>query len=464
LWDKEGVPLLEEYIRIPNQSLAYDKDWNSNGLQDKAAELLFNWAKKQPVKGLSISIEKLEGKSPMIFATVEGTDGKGGTVLMYGHFDKQPPLTGSWSEGLDPYIPVIRDGKLYGRGGADDGYSIIAALGSVAALQAHGIPHSRIVIMVEGSEESGSPHLEDYVNHLADRIGSPNLVVCLDSGCGNYEQFWITTNLRGLLAGVLKVKILNQAIHSGSGSGIVPSSFRITRQLLNRIENVETGDLLVPELYTKIPEARITQAKACAASIGQNYLTNPPLVAGAKTTSNNPEDLIISSTWKPTLSVTGVDGIPPLDKAGNVIRTHTSLMLSVRVPPGVDTDIAGAALKKILEKDPPYGAEVSFKVEKGAAGWESPALSPWLENSMNVASNAFFNKNANFIGEGGSIPFMGMLGRKFPQAQFVITGVLGPHSNAHGPDEFYHIDMGKKVSACVSKILSDQHTHFSNSQ
>jgi len=463
-WDEntgDVIQLMKDYISIPNLSPMFDTKWQENGLIDQATELLANWGKKRDLKGFALEIIKLDGMTPVIFATVDGTNGNdAGTILMYGHLDKQPPLTEAWDEGLHPYKPVIKDGKLYGRGGADDGYAICAALLSVEALQKQNIPHARVVIIIEASEESGSPHLPKYMEHLEDRIGTPNLIVCLDSGCGNYEQFWITTSLRGLIAGDLTVKVLDQALHSGAFSGLVPSSFRIMRQLLERLEDVNTGRVKVEALHREIPQQRIDQTKSCAQSLGKAIYTDLPMVKGCKPVTEDLVELLLNKTWRPTLCVTGVEGIPPLSTAGNVLRTHTALKLSIRIPPGVDAEAAGEAVKKVLLADPPYGAEVSFNLEKSASGWESPALADWLGDAMNKGSNYFFNKPANYIGEGGSIPFMGMLGAKYPQAQFAITGVLGPSSNAHGPNEFLHIDQGKKVTATVASILADHYNHF----
>jgi acetylornithine deacetylase/succinyl-diaminopimelate desuccinylase-like protein len=166
---------------------------------------------------------------------------------------------------------------------------------------------------------------------------------------------------------------------------------------------------------------------------------------------------VLNRTWRPALSLTGIDGIPPLSSAGNVLRPHTAVKLSLRLPPTVDGKRAGELLQELLLRDPPNGAHVSLKLEKSSSGWNAPALSPWLEKAIDDASQAFYGKPAMYMGEGGSIPFMGMLGEKFPGAQFMITGVLGPHSNAHGPNEFLHIPMGKKVTACVARVIADHH-------
>ena len=161
--------------------------------------------------------------------------------------DKQPEFTG-WADGLSPWEPVLRDGKLYGRGGADDGYAVFSSLTALRLLQEQKIPHARCVVLIEACEESGSYDLPHYVERLADRIGSPTLVVCLDAECGNYDQLWCTTSLRGNLVGDLVIEGLTEGIHSGAGTGIAPSVFRIARTLLARVESDVNGDLLIEEL------------------------------------------------------------------------------------------------------------------------------------------------------------------------------------------------------------------------
>jgi len=457
VWNESVIPTLEQYIRIPNQSPSFDPEWKTNGPLEKAANLMIEWVHQQHVPGLELELLKFPERTPLIFITIPGTNNVQETVLLYGHLDKQPPMTDSWESGLGPYNPVIRNGKLYGRGGSDDGYAIFAAISSLKAIQAQGVPHARCVIVIEACEESGSPDLPIYMEHLKSRIGVPSLIICLDSGCGNYEQFWITTSLRGLLVGELKVKILNEAVHSGSASGIVPSSFRIIRQLLSRLEDENTGEIKPREFYGDIPQSRAHQAKACATALGHTVYSEFPFVEGAKPVQSDITELILNRTWKPALSITGAEGLPTVKSGGNVLRTQTSLKVSLRLPPSVNATPASQFLKELLEKNPPYGAQVSYEPEKAGTGWNAPDLSKWLEESLERSSGTFYGKPTNFVGEGGSIPFMGMLGKSYPEAQFVVTGVLGPQSNAHGPNEFLHIDMAKKVTCCVAHILSDHY-------
>ncbi|EGC37616.1 hypothetical protein DICPUDRAFT_53869 [Dictyostelium purpureum] len=457
-WEESIIPTLSKYIEIPNQSPQYDPEWATNGLTEKAVELLNNWVLEQNVKGLKSEIKKIEGISPIIFITVESTKTENSkTVFLYGHMDKQPPLTSEWAEGLHPYKAVIKDGKLYGRGGADDGYSIFASVMAIKALQEQNISHDRYVIVIEGSEESGSIHLTQYIDKYQEEIGTPSLIVCLDSGCGNYEQLWMTSSLRGVLSGDLTVKVLDEACHSGSASGIVPSSFRILRQVIDRLENQITGEV-DKRLHVEIPSYRIDQAKKCAEVLGDFYKSYS-WHGNTQPITTDPAELLLNKTWRPTVCTTGVDGIPHISNAGNVMRTQTTVQLSIRLPPSLTVDVASKALKEILESNPPYGAEVIFNIVDVAAGWDAPAVKPWLEKALGEASQNFFNKPHVYTGEGGSIPFMGMLGEKFPEAQFVITGLLGPQSNAHGPNEFLHIDFGKKLLSCVVYLL-DAHAKY----
>jgi len=457
-FDKEVLPVISKYIEIPNQSPAFDPHWATNGYMDQAINLITDWIKTQNVPNLTLEIIRLPERTPIIFMTLPGSSSDSPTVLLYGHMDKQPPLAEHlWKEGLHPYKPVIRDGKLYGRGGADDGYSSFSCILALKAIQAQGVAHPRCVIVIEAREESGSQDLPTYMDHLKERIGTPSLIVCLDSGCGTYDQFWMTSSLRGCIVGTLNVKILKESAHSGAASGVVPSSFRIIRKLLERIEDVDTGKVLVPSLNKPIPEARIQQAKESAAILGASHFLNDfQFVEGSKAMHTDCSELILNRAWRATVSYTGVDGIPSIANAGNVLRTDTSLKLSIRVPPHVDATVAAQEVKEILEKDAPYGAHVSFSGIVAMPGWESPLLSEWLEKAVAETGMAVFGKKHAYMGEGGSIPFMGMLAQKFPKAQFVITGILGPGSNAHGPNEFLHIEMTKNVTATVAALLVEQ--------
>jgi len=454
IWDREIVPTLTDYIRIPNKSPMFDPDWEKHGHMNKAVALFEAWARSKLAKlpGATLNVVRLPARTPLILIEVPGKTS--GTVLLYGHLDKQPEMKG-WSDGLGPWTPVLKDNKLYGRGGADDGYAIFAALTALLSLAEQNIDYGRCVIAIEAGEESGSPDLPFYIDHLADRIGTPDLVVCLDSGCGNYEQLWLTTSLRGIAAGVLSVRVLSEGVHSGDASGIVPSSFRILRSLLSRIEDESSGMLKLPEFFASIPDDRLEQARAAASILGDEVFTKLPFAGHTKPMAATRVEMVLNRTWKPQLAVIGMDGYPPPAGAGNVLLPYSVAKLSLRTPPTCDAPAAVEVLKRTLEAEPPYNAEVTFEAEAGQTGWNAPSLAPWLEASLKSASEAHFGKPPAFMGEGGSIPFMAMLGQKFPKTQFVVTGVLGPNSNAHGPNEFLHIPMAKKVSACIANVLAD---------
>jgi len=453
-WGDEIVPTLVEYIKIPNKSPMFDPNWAAHGYMDAAVAMFETWARGKIAgfPGATLDVVRLPGRTPVIVIEVPG-DGPD-TVLLYGHLDKQPEMVG-WEDGYGPWLPRIAGDRLYGRGGADDGYAMFGALTALAALREQGVPHARAIVLIEACEESGSYDLPFYVDHLASRIGSPSLVVCLDSGCGNYDQLWLTTSLRGVIAGTLTVSVLAEGVHSGAASGIVPSSFRIFRNLLSRLENEETGEIRPEALYAQIPAERVAQARTAAAGLGDRVYSEFPFVAGMKPAADDLTELVLNRTWRPQLAVTGIDGLPAPENAGNVLLPYTTAKLSLRLPPSLDPAEADATMRRVLTADPPYGAKVVFESATASAGWNAPALAPWLEASLATASQNAFGAPPAYMGEGGSIPFMAMLGARFPAAQFVVTGVLGPHSNAHGPNEFLHIPTGKKITQVIAQVLAD---------
>ncbi len=453
-FERSVIPTLERYIEIPNKSPAFDPQWRQAGHMARAVELLAGWAREALPEGATLEVVRLGERTPVIFIDVPATGGPSGdTVLLYGHLDKQPEMTG-WREGLGPWTPVREGDKLYGRGGADDGYALFASLTALNALRRENIPHARAVVLIEACEESGSFDLPAYIEHLAPRIGDISLAVCLDSGCANYDQLWSTTSLRGLIVGTLEVSLLSEGVHSGDGSGVVASSFRVVRQLLERLEDGQNGAIRLEALHVPIPAQRAQQAQRAAEVLGDEVWQKFPLQPGVRPVLADNAELILNRTWRPALAVTGADGLPALENAGNVLRPLTRLKLSLRVPPRLDASRAAAEVRAVLERDPPDGARVSFRSGAGSNGWDAPPLAPWLENALDRASTRHFGKPAMYLGEGGSIPFMGMLGEKFPNAQFCITGVLGPGSNAHGPNEFLHLPTARKLTLCVADVLA----------
>lgn len=457
-FDGSILPTLTEYIKIPNKSAMFDPDWRAHGHVDRAVELLANWAREQLPPDASLEIVRLGERTPVIFIEVPATGGRADeTVLLYGHLDKQPEMSG-WREGLGPWTPVLEGDKLYGRGGADDGYAIFASLTAINAARRDGLPHARAVILIEACEESGSYDLPAYIEHLAPRIGELSLVICLDSGCANYEQLWSTTSLRGLVVGNLEVSLLREGVHSGDGTGVVAASERVTRMLLDRLEDSASGEILLPELRADIPPPRLRQAQSSAAVLGSAVFDKFPLQPGVVPVTDDVVELILNRTWRAGLSITGADGWPAIGNAGNVLRPATRLKLSVRLPPRVDAKRAADAVKRTLERDPPYGARVTFDSVGSNAGWDAPEMEPWLGDALERSSRRYFGKPAMYMGEGGTIPFMYMLGERFPRAQFCITGVLGPGSNAHGPNEFLHLPTARRLTLCMAEVLASHAT------
>ena len=463
-WDAQIVPALTDYIAVPAKSPMFDADWQRHGHIERVVRDAAQWVERQGIDGLRLEVIRLEGRTPVIFFELPATKpGSTDTVCLYGHLDKQPEFNG-WRSDLGPWTPKYENGLLYGRGGADDGYAIYAALTAIMGLDRQGIPRPRCVGLIETCEESGSPDLPAYIDLLRPRLGNVGLVVCLDSGAGNYDQLWLTTSLRGNVTGTLKVEILTEGVHSGDASGLVPSSFRILRQVLDRLEDAKTGRLLPDSLHCQVPADRLAQARAAAETLGDAVWKTYPWTCGADggptlPTTTDPVEALINRSWKPTLSVTGVDGFPELKNAGNVLRPFTAFKLSLRLPPLVDAGEAAATLKTLLEDNAPYNARVTFAADgrgeaRGANGWNAPALAPWLENALNAASQAHFGAPCGYIGQGGTIPLMSMLQRGFPAAQMMVCGVLGPTSNAHGPNEFLHVPYGKRLTAAVAQVIA----------
>ncbi len=454
LFMTNGLPVLERYTAIECLSPDFDANWQSHGAIDEAVELLAKWCTERELAD-SVEVVRLPGRTPLLFAEIAATEGAANraTTLLYGHFDKQPAL-GPWEDGLAPFTPVLRGDRLYGRGTADDGYATFAALSAIESLAKRGVPHGRIVVIIEGSEESGSPDLDDYLDHLAPRLGTPGLVICLDSGCVTYDRLWVTTSLRGIIAGNLRVEVLTNGVHSGQAGGIVPSSFRIARQLLSRIEDEATGEVLLKELTSEVPPHRLAEIAQVAEGFGMAGAGQFPIVDGLELFGESAAERIERGTWRASLAVTAQAGMPDLEAGGNVLRPFTTLKLSIRLPPNVDAARATAAVTKALTSDPPQGAHVTFDAPHLAQGWDAPPLAGWLSEALDAASRSHFGTGPSAIGLGGSIPFLDSLGRRYPATQFLATGVLGPESNAHGPNEFLHLPTAAAVTCCVADILA----------
>ncbi len=464
-WDGDIVQRLKDYVEIPAKSPSFDANWAEAGLLETVVRNTAQWIEAQRVAGLTLEVVRLPGRTPVLFfevaSTRSGAQTSDATVLMYGHLDKQPEFSG-WRADLGPWTPKYEDGRLYGRGSADDGYAAYAAVAAIQALKTQNVAHPRIVGLIETCEESGSYDLMPYIDVLRTRLGDVGLVVCLDSGAGNYDQLWLTNSLRGMASGVLKVEVLTEGVHSGDASGLVPSSFRIMRQVLDRLEDSASGRLLPASFHCEVPPERLAQARATAAILGEELYKRFPWAhydCGGSSqftlpTTTDPLQALLNRTWIPTLSVTGADGLPDLKNAGNVLRPYTAFKLSLRLPPLVDAAQAVQQLKTLLEDSAPYQAKVTFEGGGGATGWNAPDTAPWLEQALNAASQAHFGAPCGYIGQGGTIPLMNMLSLGFPRAQMMVCGVLGPKSNAHGPNEFLHVPYAKKLTAAVAQVIA----------
>lgn len=451
-WDGSILASLKAYVGIPAQSPAFDPQWEAHGHIGRAVALVADWCRSRPIPGMRVEVQELSGLTPLLTVDIPGE--LPDCVLLYGHLDKQPAFTG-WLPGLSAWEPVVRAGKLYGRGAADDGYAAFSALAAISSLKAQRVPLPRCLLLIEASEESGSIHLPAHLEALGSRLGAPSLAVCMDAECGNYDQLWCTTSLRGNLVGVLRVRVLSEGVHSGLATGIAPTPFRILEQLLARIESPITGDLLLEELQARIPPDRFAQIGAAARILGSQVAGRVPFVPQVEALSDDPLELLANNTWRATLAVTGAEGLPPVASAGNVLLPEIALKLSLRLPPTCDAGRATEALRTALTSDPPYGADVQLDLEPASSGWNAPPLSPWLERSLERASREVFGRPAVHLGCGGTIPFVPMLAERLPRAEFLVTGVLGPQSNAHGPNEFLHLDYAKRVSAALALVLAD---------
>ncbi|EID54406.1 M20/M25/M40 family metallo-hydrolase [Saccharomonospora xinjiangensis] len=454
MWSDDVLPSLSTLVSIPALSPVFDPEWEKTGHLDAAVEHVRGWLAERELPGSQIDVVRLPGRSPVLFLDVPATEGAEdkGTVLMYGHLDKQPPV-GGWSDGLGPWTPVVRDGRLYGRGSADDGYAGYAATTALTAVREAGGAHARVVVLLETGEESGSPDLPAYLDHLSERLGRVSLVVCLDSGGNDYERLWLTTSLRGMAQVHVTVRVLETAQHSGMASGIVASSFRVLRTLLDRLEDSETGAIKLAECNVEIPANRVEETRASVEAAPGSLIGSVPWHGTTRPVVDDEVELSLNNSWRPTLSIIGASGMPDPAEAGNVLRTSTTLALSFRLPPTADSRAALEAITKALTTDVPYGATVELSGMESADGWNAPELSPWLAEALDRASEDVFGKPWGTIGLGGSIPFMGLLGEKYPEAQFVVTGALGPDSNAHVPDEWLHLDHAQRVTEAIATVL-----------
>jgi len=398
-------------------------------------------------------VQELRGRTPAIVVDIPASDPSiSGLVLLYGHLDKQP-ASDPWSEGRSPFLPALEGARLFGRGMADDGYAGPLAVGVIEQMAAAGVAYPRCVVVVEASEESGSSDLEAHLDTLLPRLGAVDLVVGLDS-CGlDYDHLWVTSSLRGIVNVDLTVRVLRYGVHSGVASGAVPSSMRILRMLLSRLERESDGWILPEFLHAAIPATAKEQARQITEELGDVVAADAPTVPGLVLMGEDATERVLATTWRPALSFVGVGGIPPVQLGGNVLRPFTSARLSLRLPPTIDALEAEAKVVELLTSDPPYGAEVSIEATESGQGWVAPEPAPWLRRALEAGSVAGFGGGVRFVGVGGSIPFLAMLGSKLPGAQLVATGAVGPGTNMHGPDESLYLPAATNVAIALAHMI-----------
>ena len=452
LWETSILPSLSDFIEIHALSPLFEPNWAELGELDATIDLFRAWLDEQGIAGLSHEVHRIEDKSPVLLVTIEGTGP--GEVIFYSHLDKQPSKPELWSDGLHPLKAVRRDPWLYGRGSVDDGYGGYLCVTSIRLLQEAGIPHPRCAFLIETCEESGSFDLPPYLDALSEELGDPDMIVVLDSGGPDYDHVWMTEALRGLVSGTLSVRVSHEGIHSGTSGGSIPSSFRIQRMLLDRVEDSSTGEVLVPEMHVEIGADIRDKAAALAEVVGDSVWEQLPTVDSLVRVADSTAEMILAMNWQPTLSIIGADGMPSVQVAGNVLRTNTDLKLSFRIPPGVDSESVLERAKQILEADPPYGAEVTFSPDSCADGFHAPPLGGAVSKAINEASMTLTGLPPLASWTGGTIPFMAMMQGKYPEATFLCTGSSGPGNNAHGPDEKLHIPSSKRLTAVLSATVA----------
>ena len=458
-WEQDVLPALFSYAAIPCLSPAFDEHWETAGHLAEAASLMAAWSRTRGIDGLSAQVVGKAGRTPLLLLDAPSTCGRDGTVLVYGHLDKQPPL-GEWREGLGPFAPAREGDRLYGRGTADDGYALFAATTAIELLDEAGVPRPRVVVLVEASEESGSPDLPAHLDDLGARLGDPALVVCLDSGCLGYDRLWLTSSLRGNLLATVCVQVLTEGVHSGSAGGVVPTSFRLLRLLLDRLEDARTGEVRLAALHADMPDepsplgtSAVPDEPVSKAAPVWDATEVFPVVPGLVLDGASDQERLLRRAWAPAMAITGMDGIPAVRDGGNVLRPFTTAKISIRLPPSVNAAQAAEAVSAALLTDPPSGAAVRVHLETPAPGWVAPPLAPWVAEAFTRASEEVFGAPPGTFGEGGTIPFLAMLGERFPGVPLVATGVLGPGSNAHGPNEFLHLPMAEAVTVAAARLI-----------
>lgn len=452
---QKALPALQKFIEIPNLSRAFDPEWDTNGLQERACQFCIDFAKDMGVKGMAVEMYKDEGKTPIVFGVVEPTKaGKNKNIVMYGHIDKQPHLTEGWSEGLHPTKPVIRDGLLYGRGGVDDGYNFFTVVCMIKALQDLDIPYGRFVMLYETDEESKSRDIPYYLKKFEKEIGTPDVIFCLDAGSISNKIFSLSTTLRGNINFDLTVRVLEQGVHSGLGSGIIPSSFRIIRNLLDRIECSKSGEIY-ELLQVQVPDDKLAQAKEVVKIMGDDIHKCFCMCKGVQPVCEDLDELYLNNLWRAQLEIIGQEGIPDKNACGNVLRPYTTLRCSLRLPPTITGEDAFEQVKETLTKDPPYGAIVEVTKIGIGSGWNCNEVPNKVVEILDKHNQEIFGTKTLLFGCGGTIPFVKIIQDCLPDTLLCVTGLMLPESNIHVPDENMDIEYWIKFTKSLTCFLVD---------
>ena len=452
-WDKKALPSLMDFIRIPALSTAFDAEWKKHGYLYQTCEHVAAWIQKQ-IPDAKCEIIQDGERTPCLFVEIlsKNVEKNDTTVAFYGHFDRQPEASG-WGEGLGPWNPVIRNGKLYGRGTSDDGYSVYMMIAAIAALREKQIDHPRCIGIFETQEESGSLDLPYYLQKLKDRFNNPTSLFVLDSHCGDYQRVWLSASLRGIMSGTLTVKTLDHGVHSGTYSGMVPDAFAIAQTLLTRLHDPITGEVKIDACHTQIPETRRQQLTYASEVLGDLVWNHSPLLEGVSTKLNKNDEILVNITWKPALTVIGVEGLPCIANAANVVTKEVKFALSMRLPPNINTKLAAQSVRETLLKNPPYGAHVDWTNVNVHPGWAMKSANVKNEELLDQASQIVFGQKAVFTGQGGSMSVIADFEKTFPNSTIVLTGILGPDSNAHAPNESLDIQYTKQLTEVISIYL-----------
>lgn len=455
-WTGEHLAALSAFVAIPSVSPAFDSAWERSGALAAAVDLVADWfTDRTALPGVRAHRLRINGRTPLLIVDIpafdpDQADGPHRTVLAYGHLDVQP-AGGGWTV-TDPFRPVVRESRLYGRGAGDDKYVPLAVVAALEALRAANQAHPQVILLLETSEESSSVDLPAHLAAHGGLLGQPDLIVCLDTFVPDTSRLWHSTSMRGIVVADLSVAVAREGLHSGLVGGVVPSSFRLLRALLDRIENSSTGACLLPSLHADVP------AGHCDALRRQAERSRPPasglpLLPGVRPLSGDPLAQLLAQSWEPSVAYVGMDGMPATGAAGSVLRASTTVRLSIRLPPTVRAIDAVAALRATLEADPPAGATVRLDVHGAEDGW-STTVPEGLGVLLDEAGVAGYGARAAECGGGATIPPLGILARRFPEAAIVPLGLVTPSCNPHGPDEHIDLDSAERLTIALATLLA----------